>query len=164
MHIENISLQSLARSNRGVSVTDLREALEGRSIWFAIGKEWGSTELQAISEKALASLPPSSFPLDSQAAEIGIYHPPQNPIPVSSIDSIPRWSGVDTKAVLSVLASDSGVQEDKARNIPLDPMNNLSPLIQRKNLLTPNCTPNALDEYEPNPYRALLTTPPPSSS
>ncbi|KAJ4001786.1 hypothetical protein F5050DRAFT_1890936 [Lentinula boryana] len=31
MHIENISLQSLARSNRGVGVTDLREALEGRS-------------------------------------------------------------------------------------------------------------------------------------
>jgi len=31
MHIENISLQSLARSNRGVGVTELREALEGRS-------------------------------------------------------------------------------------------------------------------------------------
>ncbi|KAF8826891.1 hypothetical protein HHX47_DHR5000581 [Lentinula edodes] len=80
-------------------------------VWLAIGKEWGSTELQAISEKALASLPPSLFPLDSQAAEIGTYHPPQNPVPISSIDSIPRWSGVDTIAVLSVLASDSGVQE-----------------------------------------------------
>ncbi|KAJ7180256.1 hypothetical protein C8R43DRAFT_972407 [Mycena crocata] len=31
MHIENISLQSLTRANRGVGVTDLREALEGRS-------------------------------------------------------------------------------------------------------------------------------------
>lgn len=31
MHIENMSLQSLARSTRGVGVTDLREALEGRS-------------------------------------------------------------------------------------------------------------------------------------
>lgn len=32
MQIENMSLQSLARSNRGgVGVTDLREALEGRS-------------------------------------------------------------------------------------------------------------------------------------
>ncbi|KAH8830475.1 hypothetical protein DL96DRAFT_1593070 [Flagelloscypha sp. PMI_526] len=31
MHIENISLQSLTRSIRGVGVTDLREALEGRS-------------------------------------------------------------------------------------------------------------------------------------
>lgn len=31
MHIENISLQSLTRSTRGVGVTDLREALEGRS-------------------------------------------------------------------------------------------------------------------------------------
>ena len=31
MHIENISLQSLARSTRGVGVTELREALEGRS-------------------------------------------------------------------------------------------------------------------------------------
>lgn len=31
MHIENLSLQSLARSSRGVGVTDLRDALEGRS-------------------------------------------------------------------------------------------------------------------------------------
>ncbi|KAF9821208.1 hypothetical protein IEO21_00816 [Rhodonia placenta] len=31
MHIDNISLQSLARSTRGVGVTDLRDALEGRS-------------------------------------------------------------------------------------------------------------------------------------
>ncbi|KII95247.1 hypothetical protein PLICRDRAFT_207863 [Plicaturopsis crispa FD-325 SS-3] len=31
MHIENMSLQSLARPTRGVGVTDLREALEGRS-------------------------------------------------------------------------------------------------------------------------------------
>jgi len=31
MHIENLSLQSLARSTRGVGVTDLRDALEGRS-------------------------------------------------------------------------------------------------------------------------------------
>lgn len=31
MHIENLSRVSLARSTRGVGVTDLREALEGRS-------------------------------------------------------------------------------------------------------------------------------------
>ncbi|PPQ99057.1 hypothetical protein CVT24_003617 [Panaeolus cyanescens] len=31
MHIENISLHSLARSTRGLGVTDLREALEGRA-------------------------------------------------------------------------------------------------------------------------------------
>lgn len=31
MHIENLSRASLARSARGVGVTDLREALEGRS-------------------------------------------------------------------------------------------------------------------------------------
>lgn len=31
MNIDNVSLQSLARSTRGVGVTDLREALEGRS-------------------------------------------------------------------------------------------------------------------------------------
>jgi hypothetical protein len=31
MRIENISMQSLARSTRGLGVTDLREALEGRS-------------------------------------------------------------------------------------------------------------------------------------
>ena len=30
MHISNLSLQSLARSNHGVGVNDLREALEGR--------------------------------------------------------------------------------------------------------------------------------------
>ncbi|KAI9001445.1 hypothetical protein BD414DRAFT_474648, partial [Trametes punicea] len=31
MHADNVSMQSLARSGRGVGVTDLREALEGRS-------------------------------------------------------------------------------------------------------------------------------------
>jgi len=31
MHIDNVSLHSLARSTRGVGVADLREALEGRS-------------------------------------------------------------------------------------------------------------------------------------
>ena len=31
MHAENLSMQSLPRSGRGVGVTDLREALEGRS-------------------------------------------------------------------------------------------------------------------------------------
>ena len=31
MHAENLSMASLARSGRGVGVTDLREALEGRS-------------------------------------------------------------------------------------------------------------------------------------
>ena len=31
MHLENLSRASLARSTRGVGVTDLREALEGRS-------------------------------------------------------------------------------------------------------------------------------------
>ncbi|KAF7301808.1 Cellular morphogenesis-related protein [Mycena indigotica] len=31
MHIDNVSLASLARSTRGIGVTDLREALEGRS-------------------------------------------------------------------------------------------------------------------------------------
>lgn len=31
MHVENLSRASLARSTRGVGVTDLREALEGRS-------------------------------------------------------------------------------------------------------------------------------------
>lgn len=31
MHIENMSLQSLARSTRGVGVSELRDALEGRS-------------------------------------------------------------------------------------------------------------------------------------
>ncbi len=30
MYIENLSLQSLARSSRGVGVSDLRDALEGR--------------------------------------------------------------------------------------------------------------------------------------
>jgi hypothetical protein len=52
MHIENISLQSLARSTRGLGVTDLREALEGRS---------------SMSNPALAR-PPSISTLDHASA------------------------------------------------------------------------------------------------
>jgi hypothetical protein len=55
MHIENLSLQSLARSTRGVGVTDLREALEGR----------GSS-----SNLALAG-PPSISTLDHSSSILG---------------------------------------------------------------------------------------------
>jgi protein EFR3 len=49
MHIENLSLQSLARSTRGVGVTDLRDALEGR---------------RSLSNSALANHAPSVSTLD----------------------------------------------------------------------------------------------------
>ncbi|KAF8505667.1 hypothetical protein F5888DRAFT_1650886 [Russula emetica] len=49
MHIENLSLQSLARSTRGVGVTDLRDALEGR---------------RSLSNSALTNHAPSVSTLD----------------------------------------------------------------------------------------------------
>jgi protein EFR3 len=49
MHIENLSLQSLARSTRGVGVTDLRDALEGR---------------RSLSNSALVNHAPSVSTLD----------------------------------------------------------------------------------------------------
>jgi protein EFR3 len=55
MHIENASLQSLTRSTRGVGVTDLREALEGRS---------------SMSNPALVR-PPSVSTLDHTSSFIG---------------------------------------------------------------------------------------------
>lgn len=58
MHIENISLQSLAKSVRGVGVTDLREALEGRSS-------------MSISNPALAR-PPSISTLEHAPSSTGI--------------------------------------------------------------------------------------------
>jgi hypothetical protein len=55
MHIENASLQSLTRSTRGLGVTDLREALEGRS---------------SMSNPALAR-PPSVSTLDHAPSSMG---------------------------------------------------------------------------------------------
>ncbi|KAJ6539494.1 hypothetical protein B0H19DRAFT_1179337 [Mycena capillaripes] len=55
MHIENVSLQSLTRPTRGIGVTDLREALEGRS---------------SMSNPALVK-PPSLSTLD-HASSIGL--------------------------------------------------------------------------------------------
>ena len=55
MHIENASLQSLTRSTRGLGVTDLREALEGRS---------------SMSNPALAR-PPSVSTLDHVSSVMG---------------------------------------------------------------------------------------------
>lgn len=57
MHIDNISLQSLARSTRGVGVTDLRDALEGRS---------------SISNPNLANKAPSISTLDHTSS---VAHP-----------------------------------------------------------------------------------------
>ena len=58
MHIENISLQSLAKSTRGVGVTDLREALEGRSS-------------MSMSNPALAR-PPSISTLEHAPSKTGV--------------------------------------------------------------------------------------------
>ncbi|KAF7355448.1 Cellular morphogenesis-related protein [Mycena sanguinolenta] len=55
MHIENVSLQSLTRQTRGIGVTDLREALEGRS---------------SMSNPALVK-PPSLSTLDHAPSSIG---------------------------------------------------------------------------------------------
>jgi protein EFR3 len=55
MQIENLSLQSLSRSSRGVGVTDLREALEGRS---------------SMSNPALANKAPSLSTLDHASTHI----------------------------------------------------------------------------------------------
>ncbi|KAI0307268.1 hypothetical protein B0F90DRAFT_1622573 [Multifurca ochricompacta] len=55
MHIENLSLQSLARSARGVGVTDLRDALEGRS---------------SMSNPALVNKAPSISTLDHASTHV----------------------------------------------------------------------------------------------
>jgi protein EFR3 len=55
MQIENLSLQSLSRSSRGVGVTDLREALEGRS---------------SMSNPALANRAPSLSTLEHASTHI----------------------------------------------------------------------------------------------
>ncbi|KAI0053018.1 hypothetical protein FA95DRAFT_1055084 [Auriscalpium vulgare] len=60
MHIENMSLQSLARSTRGVGVTDLRDALEGRS---------------SMSNPALVNKAPSISTLEhTGASEVQPFH------------------------------------------------------------------------------------------
>lgn len=60
MHIENMSLQSLTRSTRGVGVTDLRDALEGRS---------------SMSNPALVNKAPSISTLDhTGSGEAQPYH------------------------------------------------------------------------------------------
>jgi protein EFR3 len=58
MHIENLSLQSLARSTRGVGVTDLRDALEGRS---------------SLSNPALGNNAPSVSTLDMSIREDAMH-------------------------------------------------------------------------------------------
>ncbi|KAA1466315.1 hypothetical protein DENSPDRAFT_831122 [Dentipellis sp. KUC8613] len=56
MHVENMSLQSLTRSTRGVGVTDLRDALEGRS---------------SMSNPALVNKAPSISTLDHVSTSYG---------------------------------------------------------------------------------------------
>lgn len=60
MHIENLSLASLNRPMRGVGVTDLREALSGRS---------------SMSNSALVTKPPSVSTLDRTSAVLPDGHP-----------------------------------------------------------------------------------------
>ncbi|KIK67981.1 hypothetical protein GYMLUDRAFT_36788 [Collybiopsis luxurians FD-317 M1] len=80
------------------------------NVWLTIGKEWGSSEVKNAAEKALASLPASIALPESQAAEIGIYHPPPKPVPFPTV-SLSQWSGIDSEAALSALVFSSSVQE-----------------------------------------------------
>jgi protein EFR3 len=68
MHIENLSLQSLTRSARSVGVTDLRDALEGRS---------------SVSNPALAG-PPSVSTTDYQSSLMGSDMHVSKPTPTRS--------------------------------------------------------------------------------
>lgn len=67
MHIENMSLQSLTRSTRGVGVTDLRDALEGRS---------------SMSNPALVNRAPSISTLDHTS--MAHTHHTQGSMPLSN--------------------------------------------------------------------------------
>jgi len=84
MHIENMSLQSLSRSTRGIGVSDLRDALEGRG---------------SMSNPNLAK-PPSVSTLDHTSANHGnLMH---RLAPVRSQPDKPKIRG-DTREVREVL-------------------------------------------------------------
>ncbi|KAF5390722.1 hypothetical protein D9757_002661 [Collybiopsis confluens] len=81
------------------------------NIWLALGKGWGSSEITSIAAKALASFPQTAKLPDSQATEIGTYHPPPKSAPLSSPESISEWSGLDCQVALSILVSEANIQQ-----------------------------------------------------
>jgi protein EFR3 len=117
MHIENLSLQSLARSTRGVGVTDLRDALDGRS---------------SMSNPALVNKPPSLSTLDHASTHVDT---PFNQLrQVRSKPEKPRVAGgpSEVRDMLSKLhigksnngsnllrASFPGLQKQEARSVRL---------------------------------------------
>lgn len=96
MHIENASLQSLTRSTRGLGVTDLREALEGRS---------------SMSNPALVR-PPSVSTLDHTSSFIG-GDPTLKTRPKSRSKKLSSRNGDEVRDVLTRLGI--GKQNTSAR-------------------------------------------------
>jgi len=116
MHIENLSLQSLSRPTRGVGVTDLREALEGRG---------------SMSNPALANRAPSLSTLDHASTHVDTAMSKLRP--VRSRPEKPRAGGGsgEVRDMLSKLhigksgnnsnllrASFPGLQRQEARKTP----------------------------------------------
>jgi hypothetical protein len=69
MQGENVSLQSLARSSRGVGVTDLREALEGRGNMSnsALAKTASISTLEHVSSLSGGDLPANKLKATTSA-------------------------------------------------------------------------------------------------
>ncbi|OBZ70257.1 Protein EFR3 [Grifola frondosa] len=113
MHVENLSLQSLARSTRGVGVTDLREALEGRS---------------SMSNPNLANKAPSISTLDHMSAIVpGEPFPKLTPTRSRPQRGKPRPGevrdvlnklGIGKQNGSSMLRSSFPLQKSQSRNAP----------------------------------------------
>lgn len=54
MHIENLSLQSLAKTQHGVGATDLRDALEGRGSSVNLGLNTRPSSIRTLDQSALS--------------------------------------------------------------------------------------------------------------
>jgi protein EFR3 len=113
MQIENLSLQSLSRSSRGVGVTDLREALEGRS---------------SMSNPTLANKAPSLSTLDHASTHVDTAIAKLKPVRSGQEKSRPAGGPSEVRDMLSKLrvgkssngsnllrASFPGLQKQEAR-------------------------------------------------
>ncbi|KAL1701628.1 hypothetical protein EV121DRAFT_262884 [Schizophyllum commune] len=79
-------------------------------LWLRIGKIWKCDDLVKLAEAALSTKPAWLTLPPSPEAQVGTYHPPQEPVDFPTADNDSIWRGVDAQSAIMSLISSANVQ------------------------------------------------------
>ncbi|KAI0068810.1 hypothetical protein BV25DRAFT_1844547 [Artomyces pyxidatus] len=84
-------------------------------VWLTLGKIWDSSDIIALAEGALSSIPGGSHLPPAQPYQLGVLTAPEQPVQIKPVpENVANWSGIDCEAALAALTSNKNVLEATA--------------------------------------------------